>query len=206
MLRPTGFIIAILIPLLVLAGDGNWKLTKDKNDILTYIGPGNDNGLKPTRSIMLVDQKPVAALAAILDFDSYTDWVPYCKESKVIEILGDSVYHFFQLLDMPLIKNRDMYIKVRVEQVSKAEFLVNMRADPSFRDVDEDAVRIELLNADYHIHMDPSTGKTLVEMKNEVDPGGFIPTFALNWASRSQPFETFTALKAHMEHYVDVPK
>ena len=36
-------------------------------------------------------------------------------------------------------------------------------------------------------------------MENEVDPGGYIPTFALNWASRSQPHETFSNLKKHIQ-------
>lgn len=201
MIRPTGIIVAILTPLLVLAGVGNWKLTKDKNDIITYIGPGNDTGLRPTRSIMLVDQDASETLEAILDFDTYTDWVPYCEESKLVESQGDSLFYFFQLLDMPLIKNRDMYVKAEVRWNGDDDILVKMRAVPQFREVDEDAVRIELLNADYHIHADPSTGKTIVEMKNEVDPGGYIPTFALNWASRSQPFETFTSLRAHMSNY-----
>ena len=125
-------ILALFIPFVMMAGDGNWKLTKEKNNITTFIGPGNETGLKPTRSVMNVPLTTEETLSAILDFDRYKDWVPYCEESKLVDNQGDTLYHFFQMLDMPLIKNRDMYIRVEVNRFSKNEVGIRMIGAPTY--------------------------------------------------------------------------
>ena len=96
-------------------------------------------------------------------------------------------------MDMPLVKNRDLIVKVRTSSTTDG-YRINMTVEPEHIPLDEDAVRIEIFSAQYEITQ-MEGGKTKISMENKVDPGGFIPTFALNWASRSQPFETFSNLK-----------
>jgi hypothetical protein len=140
-------------------------------------------------------------LAAIIDFDQYEDWVPYCSKGKLVEKANDSTYYFYQLLDIPFIKNRDLIIKSIVHSGENGNFQIEMVITPTFIPVDPNAIRIDSFRALYSITKDESSGKTVVALDNEVDPRGYVPTFALNWANRSAPHEVFTNLKAHIARY-----
>ena len=185
---------AVLVSALLFSTYGGpWTLTKDKDRIITYIGEGDENGLKPTRSEMIVNASPSKVLKVIQDIPNYSNWIPYCEETKVLDRPNDSTFHYYQFMDMPLVKNRDLIVKVSTSIIMDG-YRINMTVAPEHIPVDEDAVRIEVFSAQYEI-TPMEGGKTIISMENKVDPGGFIPTFALNWASRSQPFETFSNLK-----------
>lgn len=150
---------------------------------------------------MNISQSPEETLRAILDFDSYHHWVPYCENSHTVKKVTDSLYYFYQLLDMPVIKNRDIIVKVEISELESKGYNIKMTSVPDYIERDPDAIRIGLFKASYSITQNTGSGKTMVSMENEVDPGGYIPTFALNWASRSQPHQTFSNLKEHIANY-----
>lgn len=201
MIKSSGLLLIAFIPFILVNSGKKWTETKNKNEITTYIGTANETGLRPTLSVMHIAQSPNETLKAILDFDSYHHWVPYCENSHTVEHVSDSLYYFYQLLDMPIIKNRDIIVRVEIITKGHEEYQIRMTSSPDYIERDPDAIRIGLFKADYSILKNEGTGKTVVQMENEVDPGGYIPTFALNWASRSQPHETFSNLKEHIANY-----
>lgn len=201
MIKSSALFLVGFVPYLIMSSGSKWTETKNKNDIVTYIGTANETGLKPTLSVMNVSQTPDETLTAILDFDSYHHWVPYCENSHTVEKVADSLYYFYQLLDMPVIKNRDIIIKVEISKKDIEGYLIKMTSVPDYIELDPDAIRIGLFKASYSIAVNKGSGKTVVSMENEVDPGGYIPTFALNWASRTQPHQTFSNLKEHIANY-----
>lgn len=197
MIRP----IALLLTLTLATGTSEpWVLTKDKNLITTYIGTPDQNGLRPTRSVMVVKGNAEKVLSAILDISTYPSWIPYCTETKVLDRPNDSTFYYYQFMDMPLVKNRDLILKVTTSKITNG-YNISMQVAADHIPEIEDAVRIGIFTGDYSITQLSETDSTQIMLYNKVDPGGFIPTFALNWASRSQPFETFSNLKAHMANY-----
>ncbi len=141
---------------------------------------------------MSVKRSVEQVYATILDIEKYPSWVPYCADASVLE-RSDSTIYFYQLLDMPLVKNRDIIIKAEIMELDNG-LQVTMVAAPDKIKKDPDAIRITDFSAVYSITSKDSHS-TLVELTNRVDPGGYIPNFAINWASRSQPYETFSNLK-----------
>jgi len=179
----------------------HWEVTKDKDGIVTYIGSPDGNGLRPTRSVMSVDRPVEEVVKSILDFGSYPNWVPYCSNSTTIDSFSDTLIYFHQVLDMPLIKNRDIVIKVAVHENEEGTIGIRMDSAPTHIESKPSALRISRFWGEYTIKNDKTLGVTEIELVNQVDPGGFIPTFAINWASRLQPHETFSNLREHiLEH------
>ncbi|MBI1286888.1 MAG: hypothetical protein GC178_04850 [Flavobacteriales bacterium] len=196
MIKPMAFLLSFA---LVLGASEPWVLTKDKNRISTYIGNPGQNGLRPTRSVMAVSGSPEMALKVILDIASYPRWIPYCESTKMLDRPNDSTFFYYQFMDMPLVKNRDLIVKVISSKIASG-YSITMRVAPDHIPVDEDAVRIAIFTGDYTIEQQ-GTDSTLITFDNMVDPDGLIPDFVLNWASRSQPFKTFSNLKEHMANY-----
>ena len=194
MIRP----LALLLSLTLLSDlSGPWTLTKDKDQIATYIGKPDENGLKPTRSVMKIAGSPDMVLERLQDIASYPSWIPYCERTEVLDRPNDSTFYYYQFMDMPLVKNRDLIVKVTTTR-TPAGYSINMQVAPEHIPLNDDAVRISIFAAEYSLVQQAGTDSTEIMLYNKVDPGGFIPTFALNWASRSQPFETFSNLKAHI--------
>jgi len=179
----------------------HWEVTKDKDGIVTYIGLPDGKGLRPTRSVMSVDRPVAEVVKSILDFGSYPNWVPYCSNSSTIDHFADTLIYFYQVLDMPLIKNRDIVIKVAVHENEEGTIGIRMDSAPTHIESKPSALRISKFWGEYSIQTDKVSGLTVVELVNQVDPGGFIPTFAINWASRSQPHETFSNLREQILAY-----
>jgi hypothetical protein len=101
MIRP----LALLLSLTLLSDlSGPWTLTKDKDQIATYIGKPDENGLKPTRSIMKVAGSPDMVLERLQDIASYPSWIPYCERTEVLDRPNDSTFYYYQFMDMPLVK------------------------------------------------------------------------------------------------------
>lgn len=197
MIKPIALLLSVAV---VLGASEPWVLTKDKNRISTYIGNPDQNGLRPTRSVMAVKGSPEMVVKAILDIASYPSWIPYCEKTEVLDRPNDSTFFYYQFMDMPLVKNRDLILKVTTSHTPTG-YSISMQVAPDHIPVDEDAVRIAIFTGDYTIEQQPGADSTLITFENKVDPGGLIPAFALNWASRSQPHETFSNLKEHMAKY-----
>ena len=132
MIKSSILALVVALPLVSIISESNWTETKDKNDIVTYIGSANETGLKPTLSVMNLSQSPDETLAAILDFDSYHHWVPYCENSHTVEKISDSLYYFYQLLDMPVIKNRDIIVKVEISEFENDGYNIKMTSVPDY--------------------------------------------------------------------------
>ncbi len=179
--------------MLVHPSDIHWEMTKDDGMITTYIGSESGTGLRPTRSIMLVNEPLEKVYNTIMNIERYPKWVPYCGSARVLE-RSDSTIHFYQVLEMPMVKNRDIVIRAEVEQIANG-IRISMTAAPDKAKKNADMIRITDFTAVYTITKRQHDNRTLIELTNRVDPGGYIPTFAINWASKSQPYETFSNLK-----------
>lgn len=188
--------ISLMSVLLSVSADIKWEMTKDDGIITTYIGDNSGTGLRPTRSTMLVNQPIEKAFGTIMNINRYPAWVPYCGEARILE-QSDSTMLFYQVLDMPMVKNRDIVIKAVIKEIDNG-LQISMTSAPEMAKEDPDAIRITDFSAVYTLTNQESDTSTRIELTNRVNPGGYIPTFATNWASRTQPYQTFNNLKREL--------
>lgn len=143
MIRP----IALLLSLALVSDlSGPWTLTKDKDQITTYIGKADENGLKPTRSVMKVAGSPDMVLEKLQDIASYPNWIPYCERTKVLSRPNDSTLYYYQFMNMPLVKNRDLILKVTTSGTATG-YKISIQVAPEHIPVNDDAVRINIFSA-----------------------------------------------------------
>ena len=172
----------------------SWTLLKSKDNISSYSGEAGKNGITPTRVDMIVHAAPERVVRVISDMDKYKLWVPYCKTSFFVQKPSDTLCYGYQRMSAPLIKDRDVALRCSVVKTGDERYEVLIEAVPELVKTEEHAVRIKYLITRYKIYRDPS-GATHVDQVNEVDIGGSIPTFLVNWLSRSQPYETCESLR-----------
>lgn len=175
------------------ANDGDeWMETTQRNGIVTYVGQKNHRGIRPTRASMVLEASQKEVLEVIYGIDEYTDWVPKCADAKKLESKLDSNIYFYQVFEAPFIKDRDLITRIESSESGSVQ-TVRMISEPYKGKTAWGKVRIKHFKAEYTI-TDLGNGFAKVEMQSEIDMEG-IPSFLLNWANESQPFETFSRLR-----------
>ena len=180
--------------------DGNankWKLLKSKDHISSFSGTPNDKGITPTMVEMTTHASPERVVSVIADMANYKLWVPYCKTSVLVQKASDNVCYGYQRVSAPLVKDRDMVLCCTVSKTGTT-YEILIVAAPNFLKPGNGAIRIQHLNTHYQIYPDAS-GTTHIIQVSEVDIGGSIPMFLLNWLSKYQPYETCQKLREVME-------
>jgi hypothetical protein len=172
----------------------NWSLTKNKDGITAYIGDKGSNGLTPTKVEMTIHVSPEKAIAVITDIDNYYRWVPYCKKSYTIQRVSDTALYGYQRISAPMVTDRDLAVRMTVNKINDKDYEILLTAVPSFVKSQSSAIRIQHFFARYHVYVG-ADNLTHIEQISEVDIGGNIPSFLLNWANNKQPSETFQSLR-----------
>ena len=200
-MKVTGIICAVWFSSAVTNAvkEDNWTLTKSKDGISAYVGLAGSNGITPTKVEMAVIASPEKVVHVIANMDDYNKWVPYCKKSYTIQRVSDTASYGYQRISAPMVADRDIAVRLTVRKISSKDFEVVVTAVPNFVKSVSSAIRIQHMIARYHVY----TGAdklTHIEQVNEVDIGGHIPSFLLNWANRNQPQETFENLRNQILH------
>lgn len=175
-----------------IGDDGKWTASTQGNGIETFLGPKSSSGIRPTKASMVLNCRPDRILEVIYGIDHYTEWVPKCAEASRIESKLDGNIYFYQVYAAPFIKDRDLITRVETRQIAGTTQVI-LSSEPYIERSFSDKVRIKHFKAIYTI-TELANGHTKVELQSEIDMEG-IPSFLLNWANESQPFETFSRLR-----------
>jgi hypothetical protein len=200
-MKATGIICAVLFTSAIThaAKEDNWTLTKSKDGISSYVGTTGANGITPTRVEMTVPASTEKVVRVIANMDEYDKWVPYCKKSYTIQQVSDTCSYGYQRISAPMVADRDIAVRLTVRKIGNKDYEILVTAVPNFIKSESGAIRIQHMIARYHVYAG-ANNLTHIEQVNEVDIGGRIPAFMLNWANKNQPQETFLNLRNQILH------
>jgi hypothetical protein len=141
-------------------------------------------------------------VSAILDADEYPDWAPRCLEARHVEKINDQEYVIYAVFEgvWPT-ADRDYSARMSIT------------AEPGIPTARVDIERVEPLDTlpvatdRVHIpHMKScwifeqiSQDYTRVELRAHVDPGGWIPSWLVNWGYRTIPYQFLVNLEAQVD-------
>lgn len=179
--------------------DPEWKLVSDRNNIQVFVRHTDTSRLKTFRGVTRFTLPDEYALAAVLnDYASHPKWL-YMVSSSV-ELRRDGplrrYLHTTTSLPWPL-QDRDTAIEVNVRQrltPREESFIVTMESRSDLLPVDSDYVRMPELHGLFKFRR---IGNNELEATYEVvlDPGGYIPGWAVNILARDIPYFTLDRLR-----------
>jgi hypothetical protein len=171
-----------------------WECTKNADGIMSFVGSNKINGIAPTKVEMTVAATPEKVLGVIADFSRYDEWLPHCEKSYFLQRISDTISYGYIRLSPPLVTDRDAALRCTILKTSEKNYEVLVTAVPNFIHEEKNALRIQHMVCRYNLRVEPN-GKTFISQTNEVNIGGSIPNFLINWSNNSQPFETFQRLR-----------
>jgi len=174
---------------------GEWKLVSDKDGVALY------RRQRPrsyeSKAIGEIAASTDLVHAVLDDVESYTTFMPYTAECRVLKREADSVVAY-QRLSVPLVSDRDYTVRVRksskkVEQGTRylSEWETDNAAGPPEK---RGVIRVTLCEGSWLLEpTGPNTTRATYTIYT--DSGGLIPSFIKNSGSQVGIRKLFVALR-----------
>lgn len=134
----------------------------------------------------------------ILDAEAYPRFMPYVKESRFLGAPADGGRYVYTRLDVPFVSARDYVLHVTVDSKVDAggtgTFINKWKATPDRIPSRRNITRLRTCEGSWHVKAGPD-GKAHVVYRAVVDPGGWLPGFAVDAANKKGVSDTWNAVE-----------
>lgn len=204
----------LFLPLIALLGScavtGGWQLKQDNGGIQLYMQEYPDSAIPEFRATVKIHSTLEKTMMVLTDFSRCPDWVYQCKAANVIELVDFTEAYIYQIIDLPVVRDRDILIHGRtIRGDSGDDMWIEMNAAPDYCDNNDSEVCRKTKNSNL-VRITQSTGsfhvkqidKKWVEVtwQQHFDPGGLIPDWAARLKLGEVPVKSLSRLKAILEH------
>ena len=175
----------------------NWQLKKDKDGVQVYTQSNPSSAFDLLKAECVINARLTEILNLIFDVDSHTAWVYNCVQSKLIKKnnLYDIVYYAETYAPWP-VSNRDLVIHLKaITDSTNAQISIHGVSEPKLKGPVEGKIRVPRSIANWKlIPINQSTTRIIYTL--DIDPGGSLPAWLVNFASVEGPYLSFQKMKA----------
>jgi hypothetical protein len=130
----------------------------------------------------------------------FRGFMPYLKDSREIgSRLPDGSIYVYTLIDLPVVGKRDYVVRVWLRESVKADgsgtFRNEWKAEPDRLPTRANISRVRLNTGGWVITPLGDGSKSHVVYRFAVDPGGWVPSFAVNMGNEKGVGDTFRAVE-----------
>lgn len=190
-IKSVSFCLVILLCLGIdtsLSAEAAWVTVRETDDgivVRTQEMPGT--GVRAVSVSLQIAASPRAVIDAAADPSTFENKKNYVEEQRVYKTDRPEVWHVYYLINFPFITRRDYTLRYEKSvDVDKEHYQLSWNAAPKIGPApSEDIVRVTL--AEGWIKATPQKQGTGSSVQYYVlaDPGGNIPSWAINLANKS---------------------
>lgn len=180
----------------------SWQLIKEHEGIKVYTQQSAGSTIKQIKIVTTAQASLSSAVALMTDKKAFTQWVYACTNSHALQMISDTESVHYQYTSMPWpLNDRDVIIHSIIHQdlVSKT-VTIKSKGMPSYLQHKKDVVRVKTLEALWTFKP-LSTEKLQIEYYLSMDPGGEIPSWAINMGVTEGPFKSIEKMKELLPKY-----
>ena len=176
----------------------NWEKVKHEDGVTVY--EKKVSGKLAFRGIGVITGDPAKLVGVLENPDRWKHWIDNFQSGRLLEKKSDFHKVFYQSFDSPFpVSDRDLVYESKISSNREARTVrVEMRSVRHALAPKTVGVRVKLTYASYRIEV---LGKERMKVTFETlsDPGGAIPGFMTNWATRSYPVTLFEGLRKEIK-------
>ena len=176
-----------------------WELSVNKDGIAVYTSAMPNTKIKGVKAEMEFQANLAQVIAVIMDVDTYHEWVYQCSYSKVLKQVSKHEMIYYHITNAPWpVSPRDLvsHFKISIDERQQVE--IQSHSLPEYVPEKSNMVRVKNTYGSWKITALPG-GKVKAVYQLQLDPGGNIPAWAINWFITSGPFNTFTKMRERVK-------
>jgi hypothetical protein len=176
-----------------------WKRAKTERDLTVFSRKARGSNIHETKAVGTFDAPPRVVWAAIRDYDRYEEFIPYVKQSRIVEREG-AVLHVHSELKLPIVSERDYVLRV-VDESKGDEYLATWTA--SDKGPPPRAGVIRITNTKGFWHLEPIDGGKRTRGTYYIfsDPAGALPAWVANRGNTTAIPDIFNAFRKQLPTY-----
>lgn len=183
------------------SADDGWKLDSQGGNIALYSRLRSNSSLKEFKAVGEIDASIRTVHAVIDDLESYSSFMPYTVECRIVKRENDSVL-FYQRLSPKIVSDRDYTLRVREKSWRGPTGLVFLHRFEVANELgppeQKGFTRVKVCNGGWLL--EPALGsKTSATYSLDTDNGGKIPAFIANPASEIGIRKLFAAVRKQVK-------
>jgi ribosome-associated toxin RatA of RatAB toxin-antitoxin module len=190
------------------ATPGEWKLISNSEQVALYRRTIPGPGHYETKAVGEIAASSTIVHAVIDDVDSYTKFMPYTVEARVIKRDGDTLLGY-QRLSTPLISDRDYTLRVRTTEKNVdggTSYLTRWETENASGPTERPGVvRVKICDGGWLLEP-AGPAATRATYSIYTDSGGAIPSFIKNVGSQIGIRKLFAALRKQVQNPKYLPK
>lgn len=190
-------VLALVLTWVIPAQAAQWEFLKQKEGIVVSAKESKLGNLPVFRGVGQVKASIPEILAVMQDAPGATKWMHKCLENRPLEIQNVYDRIVYNRTDSPWpVWDRDVVVQTRGRiDVARKRIVIEMKSitDPRQPEV-EGVVRIPRLAGHYVLRY-ITEDLTEVEYQIDADPGGSLPAWLAELASRDLPYHTIRNLR-----------
>jgi hypothetical protein len=173
-----------------------WELLESKENIKLYEHPGPHGGIHTFKVDMMFNATPDEILSIIIDINSYQQWVPNCQKAKILKRRSDGSLIYYLAVDLPWpAMNRDWVNKLTILRDADNNYVeATFTAIDNLYPKSDQYIRVtEHIAKWILIPISPTQTRSIWQWYT--DPGGHLPGWFIEWASRDQVMVSIENIK-----------
>lgn len=182
-----------LLNTIFLVSAQTWVKEKHKDGIVIYTKASTKYGMKASRAEMYLQVPVEKVVAALLNINDYTTWMPDCAEAKVLKQISKDELIYYALFTSPWpAADRDVVLHVKKVAIPNG-YKIELTNKSNYVEVKQSAVRIPVYFGAWTITKTDQGTKVFIEY--QTDPGGAVPDWMAQGAAVKNPYDTFESLR-----------
>jgi len=174
----------------VLKPDAGWELEKDKKGVKVYLKQEEGRKIKSFWAETTLDAPIEKVIAALQNIEDMPNWMPNCKETKLLERPSETEMVFYMVLDLPMVSDRDYVQRTVGEELPGGGIKMTAQA------IEYDAKppvdgKVRITDAEFTTILMPVEGgtKTVIQQIGYTDPGSNMPAWIINGQLTGTPYK-----------------
>jgi hypothetical protein len=174
------------------------KLRKDEGGIRVYTCSTDTSKFKSIKVECELKCSLDKLERCLLDFENYTQWQFNTVESKTINKISDSEFIYYAKIEAPWpVSDRDMVVRFRSKR-SVDQLTISANSEHGIIAEKEGFVRVPVSRSQW-VAREKSKDVLEIKYSIQIDPGGNVPAWLVNWVCANAPLKSFQALKKRNE-------
>lgn len=176
------------------------KLKKDQDSIKVYTCHTDTTRFKSIVAEFTINTTQEELTKVVMDIPGYTQWQFNTVEAKVLKKISKSEQIYRTVIEAPWpVTDRDMVVRIKTKFDDNSHgIVITTESETGILPEKEGYVRVPSSRGTWVVTQ-KNKNKLQIKFTIQIDPGGSVPVWLVNWVCAQAPYQSFKNLKTILE-------